>query len=395
MKTILEDKKLTICLEGRIDTSNAPAVEEEIFAALKKAPGAAVAVDAADLAYISSAGLRVLLKLKKQMSASLPVANVSPEVYEIFETTGFTSLLDVQKKLREISIEGCEVVGEGANGTVYRLDEETIIKVFAPGVPLQTVQEERNIAQAAFVAGVPTAISYDVAKVGESYGAVYEMLHAKTLSAFIMEHPQQAEEMGRRMGSLLKELHHTPASTGKLPNMLSVYRERAQKMEKYLTKEEHKKLMQVYDRLEERATMLHGDYHPKNIMYMDGELLFIDMGDVGYGHPLLDLGGSYLAMEHIGKINPAMTPKYIGLDFETLTKVWKNLLKEYFGEAHAEEGRKLAEIYGEAKYALTPFIYTKMTEDMAQDLVARIRKTGFTSPDFDIGPALQRSISFD
>ena len=395
MKTTLENKKLTIYLEGRIDTTNAPTVEEEIFAALEKSQGADIVLDAAALAYISSAGLRVLMKLKKRIGTTLPVVNVSPEVYDIFETTGFTTLLDVQKKLREISVEGCEVVGEGANGKVYRLDEETIIKVFAPGVPLQTVQEERNIAQAAFVAGVPTAISYDVAKVGESYGAVYEMLHAKTLSAFIVEHPQQAEEMGRRMGALLKELHHTPASTGKLPDMLSVYKERAQKMEKYLTKEELKKLMLAYDQLEERSTMLHGDYHPKNIMYMDGELLFIDMGDVGYGHPLLDLGGSYVAMEHIGKVNPAMTQKYIGIDFETLTRVWKSLLGEYFGEAHAEEGRKLAEIYGEAKYALTPFIYTKMTEDMANDLVARTRKTGFNNPDFDIGPALHRSISFD
>ena len=366
MNTKIQKDRIVIALEGRIDTTNAAQVEADISALLAEHPDLTPAFDGEKLAYISSAGLRVLMKISKASGKKLSVVNVSKEVYEIFETTGFTTLLDVQKKLREISIEGCEVVGEGANGKVYRLDEETIIKVFAPGVPLQTVQEERNIAQAAFVAGVPTAISYDVAKVGESYGAVYEMLHAKTLSAFIVEHPQQAEEMGRRMGALLKELHHTPASTGKLSNMLSVYRERAQKMEKYLTKEEHKKVMQVYDRLEERTTMLHGDYHPKNIMYMDGELLFIDMGDVGYGHPLLDLGGSYLAMEHIGKINPAMTPKYIGLDFETLTKVWKNLLKEYLGEAHAEEGRKLAEIYGEAKYALTPFIYTKMTEDMAQ-----------------------------
>ena len=58
------------------------------------------------LEYISSAGLRVLMKLRKKAGKALPVLNVSPEVFEVFEMTGFTELLDVKKRLREIAVEG-------------------------------------------------------------------------------------------------------------------------------------------------------------------------------------------------------------------------------------------------------------------------------------------------
>lgn len=91
-------------MEGRIDSSNALSVEKAIINAVEKHPGAELALDANDLEYISSAGLRVLMKLRKQAKRALPVLNVSPEVYEIFEVTGFTELLDVKKRLREVSV---------------------------------------------------------------------------------------------------------------------------------------------------------------------------------------------------------------------------------------------------------------------------------------------------
>ena len=113
MKTKQENNRLTIYLEGRIDTNNAAQTERELLDAAATAPGATVVLDAGELEYISSAGLRALMKLRKTVGTAITVENVSPEVYEIFEVTGFTELLDVRKRLREISVEGCEIVGRG------------------------------------------------------------------------------------------------------------------------------------------------------------------------------------------------------------------------------------------------------------------------------------------
>ena len=90
-------------------------------------------------------------KAAKAAGKKLRVLNVSKDVFDIFETTGFTSLLDVQKALREVSVEGCELIGSGSYGNVYRLDDETIAKFYMPTITLETVQQEKATAQKAFL----------------------------------------------------------------------------------------------------------------------------------------------------------------------------------------------------------------------------------------------------
>ena len=372
-------------ISGRIDSNNAAEFEKELFAAAGEEKDN-ITIDVADTEYISSAGLRVFLRLKKTAAGEVSVINASPEIYDIFEVTGFTNLLTVSKKLREIDVDGCEVIGEGANRKVYRIDDETIIKVFTPNASLDTVKEERDLAQAAFIAGVPTAISYDVVKCGGSYGAVYEMLNAKTVAAVIKENPERAEDLGCRLGKLLKELHNTPADTSVLNNMLDIYKERLEYMSRYFTKEETAKVMELFDILPVKTTLLHGDFHAKNVMLMDDELVFIDMGDMGYGHPLQDIGGMYLTMVRIGKMTPELSEQYVGINSELCKTVWRAFTDEYFGE-YAETGRKLAELYGEAKYAISPCKLTTLNDELLKMIIADLRANSILAPDFDTSPA--------
>ena len=127
-----QDGRLVV--KGRVDANNAQIFEKELLGLCD--PDKEVHIDVDGLEYISSAGLRVFMKLKKQTGKEVVVENVSSDIYDILQVTGFTEILTVEKKLRELSVEGCELVGEGANGKVYRLDDETIVKVFTPGVPM-------------------------------------------------------------------------------------------------------------------------------------------------------------------------------------------------------------------------------------------------------------------
>ena len=86
MEHYSDNGTVTIRLCSRIDSNNAAEVEKEIFDRINSS--ASVILDAADTQYISSAGLRVVLKLKKTVPDS-KIINASPEVYEIFEITGF------------------------------------------------------------------------------------------------------------------------------------------------------------------------------------------------------------------------------------------------------------------------------------------------------------------
>lgn len=109
----------TIFLEGDIDAQNAAAVQQEMEEILKSKGEGALVLDARDLKYISSAGLRMLLGVQKKLgNKKLVIRNVSKAVYDIFEMTKFTMLKQVERALREIDVIGATVVGKGRSSTV-------------------------------------------------------------------------------------------------------------------------------------------------------------------------------------------------------------------------------------------------------------------------------------
>ena len=87
---------LYIAIEGRIDASNAAVAEEKIFNIKNDNAGKHTVIDADKLEYISSAGLRVILRLRKE-DPKLAIINVASDVYEVFDMTGFTDMVTVEK----------------------------------------------------------------------------------------------------------------------------------------------------------------------------------------------------------------------------------------------------------------------------------------------------------
>ena len=92
----IDGSKALFALEGRLDTTTAPQLDEEIKSSLDGVEK--LVFDMAKLEYISSAGLRVLLSAQKVMNkqGSMIVKNVSEEINEIFEVTGFVDILTVE-----------------------------------------------------------------------------------------------------------------------------------------------------------------------------------------------------------------------------------------------------------------------------------------------------------
>lgn len=91
-----DGSKLTLALEGRLDTTTAPQLEEELKASLEGVT--ALEMDFRQLEYLSSAGLRVLLAAQKVMNrqGSMVVRHVNETIHEVFEVTGFTDILTIE-----------------------------------------------------------------------------------------------------------------------------------------------------------------------------------------------------------------------------------------------------------------------------------------------------------
>lgn len=330
MKSKLKNNNLTIFLSERIDSNNAAEIEQEMMDLAASAPDASVTLDASDLDYISSAGLRVLLKLKKQLGKALPIINVSPEIYEIFDVTGFTEILDVQKALREINIEGLEVVGRGATAKVYRLDRETVVKVFNPNADMSIIKKENDMSTNAFLSGIPTAISFDTVKVGDCYGTVYELLDAQDFLSVLENDKAHLDNHIRKFARAIRKMHEIEVDPQKfLPikqNSIAVF----SKLSAILTEEEIGKLIRLYENIPDRNTFIHGDSHPGNVMIQNGELLFIDLMTCGSGHPVFDVGAMCSAYHMPLKFGSRESnPLLRNFTEEETARIWNVYLRSY------------------------------------------------------------------
>lgn len=96
METTKNNHELLITLEGRLDTTTAPQLEEELKANM--AGITELVLDFGKLEYISSAGLRVLLAAQKVMNkqGKMIIRHVNETVMEIFEVTGFVDILSIE-----------------------------------------------------------------------------------------------------------------------------------------------------------------------------------------------------------------------------------------------------------------------------------------------------------
>ena len=321
---------LYIAVEGRIDASNAAPAEEKIFAIKNENPGKHTVIDADNLEYISSAGLRVILRLRKE-EPKLAIINVAPDVYGVLDMTGFTDMVTVEKAYPRMSVEGCEFIAKGANGAVYRYDDETILKTYYAKDALPEIKQERENARRAFVLGINTAIPYGIVRVGDGYGTVTELLNAVSVSKLIQKSPDGFSEAVQYYVDMLKSIHATKVSDGEIPDMREVALDWARFVTAHIPEEQGKKLLSLIEAVPKENTLLHGDYHTNNVMVQNGEPLLIDMDTLCMGHPIFELGSMFNAFVGYSELDHQNMLNFYGYTFETAGKFWNAALKLYLG----------------------------------------------------------------
>ena len=321
---------LYIAVEGRIDASNAAEAEEKIFSIKQDHPGKHTVVDADKLEYISSAGLRVILRLRKE-EPKLAIINVAADVYEVFDMTGFTDMVTIEKAYRRMSVEGCEFIAKGANGAVYRYDDETILKTYFAKDALPEIKQERENARKAFVLGINTAIPYGIVRVDDGYGTVTELLNATSVTKLIRANPEDLTQAVKYYVDMLKSIHAIAVEDGEVPDMKETALAWADFVAPHLPEAQAKKLRALIEAVPKQNTLMHGDYHTNNIMVQNGEPLLIDMDTLCMGHLVFELGSMYNAFVGYSELDHQNMMDFFGYSFETAGRFWETALRQYLG----------------------------------------------------------------
>ncbi len=333
-----ENGTLQIELPSRLDAKNAASVAQVIFGLLD-GEIRSIKINARHLKRISPDGLDVILELRKKCR-DITVENASMGISDTLESYGFHLFVGIKKQYRFVSVKDCEVIGKGGHGKIFKVGEDTIIKVFTDNSTIEDVERERRFARYAFMHGVPTPITYDVVETELGYGVLFEILNGTTLGKFLTAHPEKFDEYSEKFAGLLCTLNSIEADEDIYPDFVQVYHDRADHAKKYITDSEAETMKRIIDAVPRGTTMIHGDYHPNNVMIdSSGELMIIDMADISRGNGFFDIGGTYTMMKFVPAfpvLNKICMP-IMSITPKMALRMWDVLLKKYYGTTDEEK----------------------------------------------------------
>lgn len=232
---------------------------------------------------------------------------------------------------KQINLNEWESFGGGGFGESFynKTDDSVILKLNKASVSAQKAQEEFRRSKAVYDMGIPSAQPYEFVTDGERYGMIVERIQGKeSFGRILADHPDRLEELAGITAEYAKALHAIPCDTAVFGNMAKSTRGMIA-ANKTIPEDIKARILGYIDELEPATTCLHGDINPCNLITAQGKVYWIDLGDFGYGDPLLD----FCIMEHMSHLGPTPLIRHIfHIDRKTLRCYYESFCKQYFGE---------------------------------------------------------------
>ena len=373
-------------LNGRLDSNTAQDFLNVIMSNLGDKKESIIVLDCRELVYISSAGLRAMLTIKKRTNSEMVLINLSPEVYEIFDVTGFAQIFDVAQvkegvldsEVKELDNIDGEIIGETGGISIYKTKSEQLIKLYPENTQLEDLEKELNYTKAAFVSGIPTLISYYVVKFRERYGLVYEMPNAKTVASIIQLQDWNLGNYAKTMGFALRKIHSCVIENEKIfPKTKSLYSEYLKRASSYYKPEEVVTLAKIINAIPEKNNFIYGNYHAGNVFIQNDEIILLNMSGVSLGNPIFDLAKSYMIYfsetENFAKSLMDIAPDRARMFLHFM-------LSAYFGSASITPQEMIIKKAADLCTALLPGM-GKFSPEQIQKFVAHARAKIFKNSD--------------
>jgi len=381
-----------IALGNKYDSTNAPMLQEELLKIIEEnkmelTEKGGIVLDAKETSYISSAGLRVFLYIKKQ-GYDFQIINVSPEVFEIFDMTGFTKLFNISKALKEMyPQESWEEIGHGASSKVFRIGSEQLLKIYDKKVPFWKIEREANNVKNAFIHGIPTYIGYEIVSVkGMDYGntgLIIELMDSQVFSVFLNEHPELFDEYADKYIKMIRDIHSTQADDS-FEDIEQLWHSWLDMLTPWLSEDELQKLHKMVATVPKRHTVVHSDMHVNNVIVSNGELVIIDMADIGFGHPIFDIGPLCFHYHYMEVASKAMADNLIIARSEIRDKLWHRLLDDYLADPDSKRHDALVKIYncfGALRCAIIAAKHAQLAVEQKEIMISTMRRELF--PQYD------------
>lgn len=262
---------------------------------------------------------------------------------------------------KTVNLQQWESFGGGGFGESFysKTDDSVILKLNKTSISAEKAQEEFRRSKAVYDMGIPSARPYEFVTDGERYGMIVERIKGKeSFGRILADHPERLEELAGITAEYAKALHAIPCDTTVFGNTALSTQEMIAG-NKTIPEDIKARILGYIDELEPATTCLHGDLNPCNIITAQNKMYWIDLGDFGYGNPLLD----FCIMEHMSHLGPNPLLKHIfHIDRKTLRRYYESFEKQYFGQRWnspelREEMERIAQIQAAKAMCIWPSAY--------------------------------------
>lgn len=188
-----------------------------------------------------------------------------------------------------------KLIGKGSTASVYRLDDDRILKVYDSERyrrRLDFVQMEAEVSREVFNSGLPCANSHEIVYYGDFYACIYDYIGGEALGDVILREPDRLEFWIEKMAELACRIHKTAAPSDVFPKVRMISKLYPY-MKPWLNEEQMAKYTALAETVPDTGFMIHTDFHFDNVLVKDGELQLIDVGGMSHGHPVYDLLSLY------------------------------------------------------------------------------------------------------
>lgn len=232
---------------------------------------------------------------------------------------------------KHINLQEWESFGGGGFGESFynKTDDSVILKLNKASVSAGKAQEEFRRSKAVYYMGIPSAEPYEFVTDGERYGMIVQRIQGKeSFGKILADHPERLQELAGTMAEYARALHAIPCDTEVFDNTALSTREMISG-NSTIPEDIRERVLGYIDNLEPATTCLHGDLNPCNIITAQDKIYWIDLGDFGYGNPLLD----FCIMEHMSHLGPNPLLRHIfHIDRAMLRRFYEAFEKQYFGD---------------------------------------------------------------
>lgn len=231
---------------------------------------------------------------------------------------------------KSINLEEWVPFGGGGFGESYynKKDDSVVLKLNKPSIPATRAYTEFQRSKAVYEMGIPSARPFEFVTDGKRYGMTVERIHGKqSFGRIIADHPERLEPLAAITAEYAKALHSMQCNTEVFES--SALRSREMIEDNINLPDDIKeRLLGYIDELEPVTTCLHGDINPCNIITANDKVYWIDLGDFGYGDPLLDFNH----LSHMSGYAPnPLLKKLFHMDRKMIARFFDVMGRQYFG----------------------------------------------------------------